>query len=83
MDGISPHWIKLFVEFLLLDVALSDTMGADFLLWNWRVIYVSQNNKIFPNIQKNTPVGYIKSKFLLRVDELLVGSADQQTLRFD
>lgn len=83
MDGISPYLIKLFVEFLLLDVALSDMMGADLLLWNWRMIYVSQNNKIFPNIQKNTPVSYINSNSLLRVDEHLVGSADQQTLRFD
>lgn len=71
------------MEFLLLDIALSDTMGADFLLWNWRMIYVSQNNKIFPNIQKNTPVSYINSNSLLRVDEHLIGSVDQQTLRFD
>lgn len=82
MDVISPYWIKLFEEFLLLDIALSDTMSADFLVWNWRMIYVSQNNKIFPNIQKNTPVSYINSNSLLRVDEHLVSSANQQSLRF-
>lgn len=39
-----------------IDAVLSDFMGVYFLLWMWRMIYVTQNNKIFPNIQKNVPV---------------------------
>lgn len=38
-----------------IDAALADPMGAYLLLWMWRRIYVTQNNKIFPNIQKNVP----------------------------
>lgn len=42
-----------------IDAALADPMGAYLLLWMWRVIYVTQNNKIFPNVHKNVPVIYI------------------------
>lgn len=68
-----------------IDAALSDPMGADFLLWIWRMICVTQNNTIFPNIQKNAPVSYrnISSNSLLGVDEHLIGSADLQALNFD
>lgn len=68
---------------MFFDIALSDPMGANFLLWTWRMIYVTQNSKIFPNIQKNAAVTYINSNSLRVVDERLVRSADLQALNFD
>lgn len=79
MESISADRMKLFVECVLWDAALSDPMGADLLLWIWRMIYVTHNNNIFPNIQKNDAVSSLHS----RVDQHLVGSADRQTLKFD
>lgn len=49
-----------------IDTALADPMGAYLLLWMWRMIYVTQNNKIFPNIQKNVPVIDSNGCFFLR-----------------
>lgn len=58
-----------------IDAALADPMGAYLLLWMWRMIYVTQNNKIFPNIIRTFPIYLIWSLY-----KHLVGSAEPQTL---
>lgn len=49
----------------------------------WRMIYVTQNNNVFPNIRKNAPFIYMNNNSLLGIDEHLFGSADLHTLNFD